>query len=117
HQLLFKIIHSSTVLLPAWLATLKDHNLPIRMILCDVPTCWNSTFGVVEFFCEYQVAIEDITNKRKLGLTELTLHGHEWDLLLQLQDVLKDAMLFFSHGTPNLPMVILAMDYINEVFT
>ena len=31
--------------------------------------------------------------------------------------VLKDATLFFSRGTPNLPVVIPAMDYIDEVFT
>ena len=31
--------------------------------------------------------------------------------------ILKDATLYFSHGTPNLAMVIPAMDYINEKFT
>ena len=31
--------------------------------------------------------------------------------------VLKDATLFFSCSTPNLAMVIPAMDYIDEVFT
>ncbi|KAI6100031.1 hypothetical protein EDD17DRAFT_1427959, partial [Pisolithus thermaeus] len=32
------------------------------------------------------------------------------------QQILKDTTLFFSHSTPNLTMVIPAMDYINEVF-
>ena len=31
--------------------------------------------------------------------------------------VLKDTTLFLSHSTPNLPMVIPAMDYLDEVFT
>ncbi|KAI5985181.1 hypothetical protein EDD15DRAFT_2113745, partial [Pisolithus albus] len=31
--------------------------------------------------------------------------------------ILKDATLFFSCGTPNLAMVIPAMDYIDKVFT
>jgi len=31
--------------------------------------------------------------------------------------ILKDATLFFSHSTPNLAMVIPAIDYINETFT
>lgn len=31
--------------------------------------------------------------------------------------VLKDAMLYFSHSMPNLAMVILVMDYIDSVFT
>ncbi|KAI6111133.1 hypothetical protein F5141DRAFT_1214637 [Pisolithus sp. B1] len=47
------------------------------------------------------------------------LDEHEWVVLGQLHDVLKilkDATLFFSHGTPNLMMVIPAMDYIDEVF-
>ena len=35
----------------------------------------------------------------------------------KLPQVLKDAMLFFSRSTPNLVMVIPAMDYIDEVFT
>ncbi|KAI6115872.1 hypothetical protein F5141DRAFT_1001222, partial [Pisolithus sp. B1] len=47
------------------------------------------------------------------------LDKHEWLVLGQLCQVLKilkDTTLFFSHGTPNLAMVIPAMDYINEVF-
>ena len=31
--------------------------------------------------------------------------------------ILKDTTLYFSHGTPNLAMVIPAMDYIDEKFT
>ena len=37
--------------------------------------------------------------------------------LSQLPQVLKDVTLFFSRSTPNLTMVILAMDYIDEMFT
>ncbi|KAI6102129.1 hypothetical protein F5141DRAFT_1008425, partial [Pisolithus sp. B1] len=47
------------------------------------------------------------------------LMEHEWKVLGQLctvLKVLKDAMLFFSQGTPSLTMVIPAMDYIDEVF-
>ncbi|KAF8219411.1 hypothetical protein L208DRAFT_1076893, partial [Tricholoma matsutake] len=31
--------------------------------------------------------------------------------------ILKDATLYFSHGTPNLPTVIPAMDHIDMAFT
>lgn len=34
-----------------------------------------------------------------------------------MSQMLKDATLFFLHGTPNLTMVIPAMDYIDESFT
>ncbi|KAI6111602.1 hypothetical protein EDD17DRAFT_1772662 [Pisolithus thermaeus] len=47
------------------------------------------------------------------------LDEHEWVMLGQLCNVLKilkDATLFFSCSTPNLMMVIPAMDYVDEVF-
>ena len=63
--------------------------MPIKMILRDVSTCWNSTFDVADFVCEYHVAIEAITDKRKLGLTDLVLNEHEWGLLKELRGVLE----------------------------
>ncbi|PBK73764.1 hypothetical protein ARMSODRAFT_868807, partial [Armillaria solidipes] len=53
------------------------------------------------------------------------LSRSEWQILKDLRDilktcalslVLKDVMLYFSHSTPNLAMVILAMDHIDNVF-
>ena len=71
------------------MATLKDLDMPIKIIPRDVSTHWNSTFDVADFMCEYHVAIEAITDKRRLGLTDLALDDHEWDLLKQLCGVLK----------------------------
>ena len=88
-KLSFKIIHSSTILLPAWVAMLKDLDMPIKMIPHDVSTHWNSTFDVADFVCKYHVAIEAITDKQKLGLTDLALDEHEWGLLKELRGVLK----------------------------
>ena len=68
---------------------LKDLDMPIKMIPRDVSTCWNLTFDVADFVCEYHVAIEAITDKRKLGLTDLALNEHEWGLLKELCGVLK----------------------------
>ncbi|KAF8837800.1 hypothetical protein BDN67DRAFT_874335, partial [Paxillus ammoniavirescens] len=50
------------------------------------------------------------------------LHNEDWVLVEQLCDVLKvffptDTTLYFSHGTPNLAMVIPAMDHIDSVLT
>ena len=36
-KLSFKVIHSTTLLLPAWVADLKDLDLPVKKIPCD---CW-----------------------------------------------------------------------------
>ncbi|KAI6095003.1 hypothetical protein F5141DRAFT_1014148, partial [Pisolithus sp. B1] len=52
-------------------------------------------------------------------LSTYALDEHEWVVLGQLCDVMKvnpQGTLFFSCGTPNLVMVIPAMDYIDEVF-
>ncbi|KIM53769.1 hypothetical protein SCLCIDRAFT_138299, partial [Scleroderma citrinum Foug A] len=119
-KLSFKIIHSTTVLLPVWIETLEDFDLPIRMIPCDCSTCWNSSFDMANFILEYQAPIDSITNKCKLGLTTYALDDHEWELLCQLQDmlkILKDATLFFSCSMPNLAMVLPAIDYIDKTFT
>ncbi|KIM61406.1 hypothetical protein SCLCIDRAFT_122086, partial [Scleroderma citrinum Foug A] len=116
-KLSFKIVHSSTLLLPTWVATLKDLGMPVKMIPWDVLTHWNSMFDLANFVCEYEMAIESITDKTKLKVTDLALDAHEWALLRQLWDVLKilkDATLYFSCSTPNLAMVIPAMDHIHQ---
>ncbi|KAG1765575.1 hypothetical protein EDD22DRAFT_766221, partial [Suillus occidentalis] len=53
-------------------------------------------------------------------LGEYELSEDEWPLVKQLRDVLKilkDATSYFSCSTPNLAMVIPAMDHIDQVFT
>ena len=71
------------------MAMLKDCNMPIKMILHDVLTRWNSTCDMADFIVDYRVPIEDITDKWRLGLTVYTLDDHEWELLGQLHNVLK----------------------------
>ncbi|KIK25258.1 hypothetical protein PISMIDRAFT_96993, partial [Pisolithus microcarpus 441] len=118
-KLAFKIIYSTMILLPAWHATCKETGKKVKQILCDVLTCWNSTFNMINFILEYQEPVDAITDKQWLGLVVYALDEHEWVMLGQLHNVLKilkDATLFFSCGTPNLVMVIPAMDYIDEVF-
>ncbi|KAF8549901.1 hypothetical protein OG21DRAFT_1382778, partial [Imleria badia] len=56
---------------------------------------------------------------RDLRLRKFELADEEWELVGQLCSVLKilkDTTLFFSRGTPNLTMVIPAMDSIDELF-
>ncbi|KIM65712.1 hypothetical protein SCLCIDRAFT_22590 [Scleroderma citrinum Foug A] len=119
-KLAFKIIHLTTIVLPAWDAACADHSLKQRRMLRNVLTCWNSALDMLDFGVLYKQAIKTVTDKCKLGLAKFAIDEHEWELLKQLCNVLKvlkDAMLFLSHSTPNLVMVIPVMDYINEVFT
>ncbi|TFK80197.1 hypothetical protein K466DRAFT_458543, partial [Polyporus arcularius HHB13444] len=57
---------------------------------------------------------------RDAGLRAYELSEREWEILKQLRDVLKifkDATLYFSRGTPNLPKVIHAIDHIDNTLT
>ncbi|KAG1734377.1 uncharacterized protein EDB91DRAFT_1040477, partial [Suillus paluster] len=74
---------------------------------------------MLTFALEYRKGLDMMTDQRRLGLGEYELTPHEWTLVKQLRDVLKilkDATLYFSRSTPNLPMVIPAMDHIDSVF-
>ncbi|TFY73210.1 hypothetical protein EWM64_g10802 [Hericium alpestre] len=113
----YKIIHSTTILLPAWKATLTDLKLPIRMIPHNVATHWNSTYDMLMFALQYKKAVRTIVGDTHLGLEKYELTAHEWQIAEQLRDVLhilKDATLFFSRATPNLATVIPTMDHIDH---
>ncbi|KIM54646.1 hypothetical protein SCLCIDRAFT_136364, partial [Scleroderma citrinum Foug A] len=119
-KLAFKVIHSTTSVLPAWDAACAEKGLKPKHIPRDVSTHWNSAFDMLDVAVRYNQVIENIMDKRKLALGKYAIDEHEWELLKQLHKVLKvleDATLFFSHSTPNLVMVIPAMDYIDESFT
>ncbi|KZP11279.1 hypothetical protein FIBSPDRAFT_962382 [Athelia psychrophila] len=98
-KLSYKIINSTTKLLPAWKAALDDARMAVRNMLHDVATPWNSTFDMLEFALQYQKPLRRITGQ-----------------LCDVLKVLKDATLFFSRGTPNLATVIPAMDHIDSKF-
>jgi hypothetical protein len=52
-KLAFKIIHSTTKLLPAWRDYLKELKLADRLMPRDVSTRWNSTFDMLNFAIEF----------------------------------------------------------------
>jgi hypothetical protein len=85
----FKIINSTTLLLPAWKETLKDLKLAVKYMPRDVATHWNSTFDMLHFALEYRAAIDAMMDKRKLGLGDYELDDEEWTLVEQLRDILK----------------------------
>lgn len=115
--------------------------MAIKNLPWDVVTRWNSTFDMLDFALDYWAGVDGITDRNKLGLSNYGLNNNEWELLKQLCDILKvcacctaseiptllmdcamtqilkDATHYFSHSTPNLAMVIPAMNYIDETFT
>ncbi|PIL36561.1 hypothetical protein GSI_00250 [Ganoderma sinense ZZ0214-1] len=116
----FKIIHSTTLLLPAWYASCAAEGLPEKLLPRDVRTRWNSTFDMLDGALKARVVVDKMTGEKAHGLRAYELSEDEWEIARQLRHVLKvfkDATLFFSRGTPNLATVIPAMDHIDQVLT
>nr|GAT43317.1 predicted protein [Mycena chlorophos] len=116
-QLAFKIINSTTRLLPAWKAKLRELDLAIKLIPRDVRTRWNSTYDLLRFALKYRKAIEAFTGHRDNGVRALELTEPEWKILHQMCTRLKEATMFFSEDSPTLAAVIPVMDDIDEFFT
>ncbi|KAG1887418.1 uncharacterized protein F5891DRAFT_967254, partial [Suillus fuscotomentosus] len=116
-RLAYKVIHSTTIVLPVWHKILEDLQVPITLMPCNVSTCWNSTFDMLDYAIEHQEAVDIVTQRRDLGLRKFELNDEEWAIAKQLRGVLKDTTLFFSRSTPNLATVIPAMDLIDEKLT
>ncbi|KAG2136523.1 ribonuclease H-like domain-containing protein, partial [Suillus bovinus] len=119
-KLTYKTIHLTTIILPTWHGILKDLLEPQTLMPCDVATRWNLMFDMLDYALEHCEAIDTITQRRDLGLRKYELEDNEWEILQQLRDILKilkDATLYFSCATPNLAMVIPAMDHVNKMLT
>ncbi|KAI0696127.1 hypothetical protein C8T65DRAFT_583657, partial [Cerioporus squamosus] len=113
----FKIIHSSTKLLPRWKTLCAELKMDEKLLPRDVRTRWNSTFDMVDVALKYRKVVDEFCANKLNGLREYELTAHEWTILKQLRNVFKHATLFFSRGTPNLAKVIPAMDYVDKVLT
>ncbi|TFK58173.1 hypothetical protein BDN72DRAFT_782421 [Pluteus cervinus] len=83
----YKVINSTTKLLPLWYAALEKHGLEAVLLPRDVSTRWNSTCGLLEVACENKQAVDEITKEKELRALELS--EEEWELAEQLRDVLK----------------------------
>ncbi|KAF8236979.1 hypothetical protein L208DRAFT_1249914, partial [Tricholoma matsutake] len=88
-KLLFAIIHSTTIALPAWHTTCTAHKLPICLIPCDVKTHWNSTYDMAKAALKYRSAIDDITANKSLKLWKFKLNDDDWKIIGDLLQVLK----------------------------
>ncbi|KAH7905008.1 hypothetical protein BJ138DRAFT_1018302, partial [Hygrophoropsis aurantiaca] len=114
-KLAFKIINSSTLLLPRWKLLLNQLQLTERLMPRDVRTRWNSTYDMLNFAIEYKAGLIAMSGDADNGLRQYEMSKKEWEIAEQLRDIFKDATLFFCRGTPSLATVIPAMDHINKI--
>ncbi|KAH9855425.1 hypothetical protein C2E23DRAFT_723914 [Lenzites betulinus] len=88
-RLAFKLVNSSTILLPAWKKRVAEAGLPERVMPRDVATRWNSTFDMLVFAIKYRVVVDAVCADRELGLRKFELTTREWSIASQLADTLK----------------------------
>ncbi|KAI1783384.1 hypothetical protein LXA43DRAFT_903690 [Ganoderma leucocontextum] len=114
----FKIINSTTKLLPAWKATCVGCKKPERLMPRDVRTRWNSTYDMLDFAVGYSKVIDNMTASKSNGLRRYELSRDEWKVAKQLRNHFKDATSYFeSEGSPNLAKVIPAIDQLDKFLT
>ncbi|KAF8148648.1 hypothetical protein B0H34DRAFT_668441 [Crassisporium funariophilum] len=83
-KLAFKVVNSTTILLPAWKECIESE----RLIPRDVTTKWNSTYDMLTFVLEHCPAVEKFTADLDNNLRDLELSRAEWDIVKQLNNVL-----------------------------
>lgn len=88
-RLAFKIVHSTTKILPAWHGILEQLDLPERLIPRDVKTRWNSSFDMLNVAIDYREALDALCATREHGLRAYELTSEEWAIATELRDVLK----------------------------
>ncbi|KAL1711435.1 hypothetical protein EV715DRAFT_174506, partial [Schizophyllum commune] len=90
-KLAFKIINSSTILLPAWKETLEKLNMKIRFLPRDVRTRWNSTYDMLVSALLHRDAIDQMFRKEEVlkEIEAFELSRHEWRCAEQLRDALE----------------------------
>ena len=98
----FKIIHSTTLLLPAWNASCAAEGLPIKLLPQDVRTQWNSTFDMLDGALKARVVVDKMTGDKAHGLRAYELSDEEWEIARQLREVLKVRVKRSSKQFPNL---------------
>ena len=95
-KLAFKVVHSMTIVLPAWRVICRDLELEPCLIPRNVSTCWNSCCDMVDVGVDYREAVDGVTQCRDLGLRKFELSDHEWEVLGELCDVLKVSVLMLA---------------------
>ena len=63
--------------------------LAVKIMPRDVATRWNSTFILLDFAAKYREAIDKFTGDKANDVRNLELTDEEWEVVEQLQEVLK----------------------------
>jgi len=87
-QLVFAIIRSTTIALPAWRRICHDHQLKVQLIPRDIVTRWNSMYDMLQFASNYRAAIDGITADKSLKLWKFELDNGDWEAIDDLVLVL-----------------------------
>jgi hypothetical protein len=88
-KIAYKIINSSTKLLPEWKRVLREVSLAEKLIVRDVATRWNSTYDMLNMSIEYRPGVDKMTEARENELRMYELSEEEWMIAKQLRDILK----------------------------
>ena len=88
-KLAYKLIHSTTKLLPLWNEYIEKVKLSTQIMPRDVLTRWNSTYDMLKFALKYRQAIDGITADRDAELRAFELKEEEWKITQQLHDILE----------------------------
>ncbi|KAJ3833743.1 hypothetical protein F5878DRAFT_546022 [Lentinula raphanica] len=85
----FKIIHSTTGLLPRWREQVSDTEFADQVLPRDVATRWNSTYDMLAAFLRMKEPVVKFLDRASYGLSALALNDNEWDAIQGLVAVLK----------------------------
>lgn len=67
---------------------MEANRLPPRVLPRDVKTRWNSTYDMINAALAYRRAIHEFTLDETNGLLDFVLSTEEWNILMDLRDVL-----------------------------
>ncbi|KAJ3764927.1 hypothetical protein FB446DRAFT_604590, partial [Lentinula raphanica] len=112
----FKIIHSTTLLLPKWREHVAGTKFEGRVLPRDMATQWNSTYDMMSAFLEMKEQVSEFLDCSSNCLSDFVLDDDEWEAIKGLVSILKDATLFFSSHNPSVADIIPAMDAIDQSF-
>ncbi|KAJ3817414.1 hypothetical protein F5880DRAFT_1492959 [Lentinula raphanica] len=85
----FKIIHSTTLLLPRWREQVAGTEFEGQVLPRDVATQWNSTFDMLAAFLRMREPVNEFLDRSSNGLAEYALDDEEWKAIEGLVSVLR----------------------------
>ncbi|KAG9308917.1 hypothetical protein JVU11DRAFT_11377 [Chiua virens] len=74
----------SMKLLPGWQQTLEDLEQMVTILSCNVTTCWNSMFDILDYAIGHHEAVDLMTQHRELGLHAFKQTDEAQEILEQL---------------------------------